>query len=304
MKKIGNVWGYHAEPEGEGSWNSITEFKTLNCEMEEITVEQECSDCPVNSVAGEIANSRKIGYSIQGQRTYVWGDVGISQKPCEVKRLPRRFGQIFNESGVLRLRDPIYLMDFILGPQRNSCEPGQPSVFTVQGERGMGIQVINKSNYQRRRRSASTPVPMIDSSGPILTLQEYLPGHLQYMADTSVDHENRIADSLNILECRTSKDRLNQLYTLSKMSGIMAARSLKMDNCQSLESFGSTGVIRQCRPVNIDFGVDNTSRCGPQPKSGDYGISSDGFLLIPYSQCFWKSTVINFRGIPYEARNG
>jgi hypothetical protein len=77
------------------------------------------------------------------------------------------------------------------------------------------------------------------------------------------------------------------------MSSILAARSLKMDNCQSLESFGSTGALRQCQPVILDFDVDNTFRCGPQPKSGKYGIGGDGFILVPYSQCFWKSAVVN-----------
>jgi hypothetical protein len=217
------------------------EFKTLNCEMEEVTLEQECSKCPVNSVTGEITQDRKSGYSIQGHRTYVWGDVGTAPKPCEIKQLPQRLGQLFNDSGGLRLRDPTHQMDFILGTERNSCMPGQPSVFNVQGEQGMGIQIIPKL---KNRRVMSTLAPAMGPSEPTLTLQQFLPKHLQYIADTSVDHENRLADAINVLVCRTSKDRLGQLYTLSKMSGILAARSLKMDKCQSLKSFGSTGVLR------------------------------------------------------------
>ena len=54
-----------------------------------------------------------------------------------------------------------------------------------------------------------------------------------------------------------------------------------------------------------NFKVDNSSRaCGPQPKDGNWTVGRDGFMAIPYTECFWRSSVINFRGEPYEAISG
>ena len=99
MVKSGSVWSYHAEPEGEGSWNSVSEFKILNYEWEKVTLEHACADCPVHSVTGEIASRIKAGFSIQGQRTYVLEEVGATKKPCDVRRLERRPGLIFTKNG-------------------------------------------------------------------------------------------------------------------------------------------------------------------------------------------------------------
>jgi hypothetical protein len=143
MVRQGNIWTYVKEPEGEGSWNSVSEFKLLNCEFETVTLEQECVTCPVLAVTGELASNRKVGYAIQGQRTFVWNDVGPTQHGCEVKRTPRRIAMMYNDTGTLRVRDPEYQMDFVLGPQRKLCDLTGPKVFSVIGEPKMGLFIMD-----------------------------------------------------------------------------------------------------------------------------------------------------------------
>lgn len=55
---------YHADPQGEGSWNSVTTFRTLNSEVEEITLEQVCDSCPVANVVGKVSDNRKQGFAV------------------------------------------------------------------------------------------------------------------------------------------------------------------------------------------------------------------------------------------------
>ena len=356
MTRQGNVWAYVKEPEGEGSWNSVTEFKVLNCELETVTLEQECLTCPVIGVTGELAENRKVGYAIQGQRTFVWNDVGPTQHGCEVKRTPRRIGMLYNDSGAFRVRDPEYQMDFVLGSQRKLCDLTGPKIFSVIGEPKMGLFLMDEKEkrlfndqfvYQgstagnlefqgsgkkrRAKRAVAAPYIMMprvknraqgggvtttimpnitDDSQEMpnmtqLDLQSYLPEHLQWMTDTLVEHENIIIDALNALECREKKAKVERLFALSQFSGILAARVMKMKMCTSLESFGTTAVLRQCEYKVYNFKVDNSSRsCGPQPRDGNWAVGKDGFMAIPYTECFWRSSIINFNGEPYEAKNG
>ncbi|OQV14727.1 hypothetical protein BV898_11099 [Hypsibius exemplaris] len=113
------VWSYAGQPVGKGSWNSISEFKALQCEYEDVVLEQDCPTCLVLSVVGEVTADRKTGYVVHGHRTFVWKDLTATHHSCEVTRLPPRMGQLFNDSGVLRVRDPASQMDFVLGPFRS-----------------------------------------------------------------------------------------------------------------------------------------------------------------------------------------
>lgn len=326
LKKIGRVWSYHAEPQGDGAWYSTNTYKVLNCELEELTLEQECETCPVTSVVGEIGADRKLGYAVHAHRTFVWSDVTKSKRPCDMVRFPRRNGKIFNDTGTIRLRDTEHQMDFVMDKPRVPCNAenfkgtwgvkGEPKIlvqlFSETGARIVALDQINEIGLPRHGlqvgRSIRSPLPKspndFPGTKPALTLEEYLPEHLQYLRDVLTEQENEIADAINFLDCKMGKDRLNTLMTLSSISGVLAARAISLDQCQSLQSFGVVGVVRQCRPLSATFQVDNTSRCGPQPKADNWTISHDGFVVLPYSSCMWKSSVVNFRGQPFHVRNG
>ena len=208
MVKSGSVWSYHAETEGEGSWNSVSEFKTLNCEWKEVTLEHACADCPVHSITGETASSIEAGSSIQGQRTYVWAEVGATKKPCDLRRLKRRPGLIFTKNGTrTRLRDVAHQIDFPIGTRTKFCDTSLPEGYTINRKKGMAVlrygqQAENtatrsgnttkgKRRKSRRRRALKSPVDCA------LSLQQYLPGHFDYITDVKTDQENRLADAIN-----------------------------------------------------------------------------------------------------------
>ncbi|OWA52477.1 hypothetical protein BV898_16930 [Hypsibius exemplaris] len=266
----------------------------------EVMLEEGCAGCPIHLSTNELAENRNVGYSIQDQRTFVWSAVGTEQKPCDLKRMMVRSSCLYNDSGVLRLRNTDKQMDFVLSARRKTCQNDGVEVFSVKGVNPMSILILEWPSAGRWRRATNSSLGGKDDA---LSLQQLLPEYMQYMLDTVVDYGNRLADAINELNCRAGKDRLNTLYILTKVSGILAARSVRLTNYQSLESFGATGVIRQGRSVKLDFKVDNSSQCRPQPRVGDYGIGHDGFLVVPYSECLWKSSVVNFNGNPYKSRN-
>ncbi|XP_055343594.1 uncharacterized protein LOC129591802 isoform X2 [Paramacrobiotus metropolitanus] len=361
MVKRGSVWSFTAEPKGEGAWYSTKTYTTYNCELEELTLEQECKTCPIMSIVGEVATDRTVGYAILAHRTVVWNDISQTQRPCETARLTRRVGQLYNDTnGVMRIRDTARQMDFVLGAMARLCGQTGTKAFRVVGETSMLLVVLTRAekilfqdfNYTaggsasggggkdsafRGKRNLlgfaggthpgfpsgssrtimplpvtvatttvgrKTPEAEGATTEPPMTLQQYLPEHLQRIMDSVVEQENHIAEAVNAVDCRLSRLKIENLHSLSKVSGILAARAMHFTECQSLESFGSMGILRQCRPFNLTFEAQNTVYCGVQPRSGNFTISRDGFTAIKWQECYWQSHTVNFRGIPHVWRDG
>lgn len=68
-------------------------------------------------------------------------------------------------------------------------------------------------------------------------------------------------------------------------------------------SFEDFAVIRPCRTIDAAFTVEMTS-CGLLPKFANFTIDRDGFRLIAFQPCFWRSMIVNLNVKPYTARNG
>lgn len=237
-----------------------------------------------------------------------------TQLPCMEK------GQLYIKTGTLRVRYKQHQMDFILGPPTEACVKEHPMLWSVAGKSKMLIAMydegghplfsVNRRSWKEQQGRGRVPrgIPLNKSitnvTIPVLTLEKYFPEHPQYIRDTLIEQENKIADAINSLECQVSKGRLSTLYVLSRASGVLAARFMELDSCQSVQSLGLTAVIGQCRPITFDFTVENSSKCGPQPRAGNWSVSPDGFMVVPFSECLWKTKVINFRGEPYQLRDG
>ncbi|XP_055351568.1 uncharacterized protein LOC129597891 isoform X2 [Paramacrobiotus metropolitanus] len=334
MVKRGSVWSFTAEPKGEGAWYSTKTYTTYNCELEELTLEQECKTCPIMSIVGEVATDRTVGYAILAHRTVVWNDISQTQRPCETARLTRRNGALVRtdrNKGIPCGRRNEYAAggadacgeDPVPGFQlhrRRQCRGrgGKDSAF--RGKRNLlGFAGGTHPGFPSGSSRTVMPLPVTvatttvgrktpEAEGattePPMTLQQYLPEHLQWIMDSVVEQENHIAEAVNAVDCRLSRLKIENLHSLSKVSGILAARAMHFTECQSLERFGSMGILRQCRPFNLTFEAQNTVYCGVQPRSGNFTISRDGFTAIKWQECYWQSHTVNFRGIPHVWRDG
>ena len=160
MTRVGNVWIFTGEPHGEGKWNTIQEYRVMNCEFEAVTLTQECDSCPVLSVFGTVSEMRAKGSAIHGYRTLVWG-LGASQiKPCDLTKLPRRSVRLFNDSGVLRLRDEDQQMEFVQLPPvcrargircYDSSTGSKRTTFSLQSVRRRDVKNVDRDASEARR---------------------------------------------------------------------------------------------------------------------------------------------------------
>ena len=327
MLNSGNTWSFVGEPQGDGHWWFTSTYRLKNCECEPLTLEQACDSCPVLSAFGEIAANRSVSSAIHGLRTIVWNVASSTKKPCEWDRLERRPGSLFNDSGVLRLRDDGQQVEFVLGSWKPNCDQKLPSMFTVVGEQRLAIFILDNTSapmfregYRydgpekrgREKRLSQTVMEALGSmiypevdQRPVITqnLGASISEHLQYVESSFVDQENVIVSQINRIDCKLDKLRVFELLTLSRSSGILAARSFGLTDCQSLEGFGKQAVIRQCEKKIVDFSVEITA-CGAEPRAGNFTIDRDGFMLRPFRPCLWRSSLVNFNGDAYIARDG
>ena len=297
MTKDGNAWSFTGEPQGEGHWWSTSTYRLRNCEYEPLTLEQECDSCPVLSAFGEMAKDRNAGAAVHGQRTVVWSLAGSVKKSCEWESVDRRTGSLFNDSGTFRLQDTELQLEFILGRLKDNCDPKLSQLYTVVGEPRLALRVVDSA------ASGTAPRESDKFNKLGLSVQETITEHLQFLNSKWTDEENVVVSQVNRIDCRLDRLKVFELLTLSKFSGIQAARALNLMDCQSLEGFGRQAVIRQREQATVEFTVETTA-CGAQPRAGNFTIDRDGFTLRPFQPCLWKSSLVNFNGDAYVARDG
>lgn len=82
-----------------------------------------------------------------------------------------------------------------------------------------------------------------------------------------VGAENQNNETLGKLDWQASKIDVDGLDALSRLSEILVARAAKLNKCENLHSFGKTEVVCHCSALRLIFGVNNSSKCGGQPRS-------------------------------------
>ena len=131
MLRSGSLWSFTGDPQGEGHWWSQTEYRMRNCEFEKVTLEQDCDNCTIMSVIGEVTHDHRIGSAILGLRTVVWDNSGQRSHQCNIQKLSRRKGELIVESGRVKPRDQDLQADFILGEVQQTCDPKLQQLVTV-----------------------------------------------------------------------------------------------------------------------------------------------------------------------------
>ena len=94
-----------------------------------------------------------------------------------------------------------------------------------------------------------------------------------------------------------------QAVTLSQTNGILAAATLQLPVCTRLQDLGQSLLLQECRKPRLNISAVETS-CGFQPftvfNNLNYTIGTDGWSLHPYSECFWKTHLVNLNGKTYH----
>lgn len=142
-------------------------------------------------------------------------------------------------------------MEFMLGELRKSCDTRLPDFWSVRGENKLfiaftnygaldfqdGVTGLKLSETRQTHRSLKLKSTTSVRTIPVSTMEEYFPEHPQYIRDILEDSENTIADAISTLDRRANENKLAFLYSLSRVSGILAARSMKLEKMPDIAKF-------------------------------------------------------------------
>jgi hypothetical protein len=94
-----------------------------------------------------------------------------------------------------------------------------------------------------------------------------------------------------------------QAVTLSQTNGILAASLLELPSCSRLQGLGQSLLLQECDKKQVVVTAKET-KCGYQPittyNNKNFTIGTDGWSIHPFSNCFWKSNLINLNGKSYH----
>jgi hypothetical protein len=127
--------------------------------------------------------------------------------------------------------------------------------------------------------------------------------HEQYKQNLEIQHENELAKEIRQMYCQVSVLRRLQAVTLSQTNGLLAASVLQLPTCSRLQGLGQSLLLQECEQVKV-FVTAKETKCGYQPltiyNNKNYTIGTDGWSIYPFSNCFWKSNLINLNGKTYH----
>ncbi|XP_045023163.1 uncharacterized protein LOC123466389 [Daphnia magna] len=126
--------------------------------------------------------------------------------------------------------------------------------------------------------------------------------HEQYKISIETEHDNKLAKEIRDVYCQLSKIKRTQAIILAQTNGLLAAAALGLPMCTRIYGFGQAMTLQQCDPKRISLTAKET-KCGFQPffvyGKNNCTIGLDGWSIHPYSECFWKSQLININGYPH-----
>ena len=86
---------------------------------------------------------------------------------------------------------------------------------------------------------------------------------------------------------------------MAQTNGLLAAAALDLPTCARLKGLGQTVLVQQCTVRRANVTAKETE-CGYQPyflyNDMNYTIGTDGWLIHPFTDCFWKSQYVNLNG--------
>lgn len=126
------------------------------------------------------------------------------------------------------------------------CGVEHDGLWGVQGEDkmfvglfcadGSNIQSLKSEAYSQRMRKHCSQIRLQNSSyasetvasTPVLTMKEQFPEHTDYVGNVLLEHENLMAGAINQLDFGNRLAKLDGPYSLSRVSGILAARAMNL----------------------------------------------------------------------------
>ena len=295
-----NKWSLEVNPHVQGSWLRTISISTVNCRLEEVALESECTNCTISSPLGDIPGTSNGSIS-HNLVTLVWEDSWKEQQECQLKALEGGNALLYETTDPFtqRIRDSEKQLDFLFNKTKIR-------VCNIPQSRSPYMQILGMNKVVIQILPPTTQVkqpPSSDHLTKILKSEIDLAAHTQYVRDIAVEMSNTLAKELRTAQCQTRKLAHQNAVATAQFNGWLAASYLELPTCSKLTTVGNSVSVLQCTPINVTFETTLT-RCGPQPHFNKQTINVEGWELTKFSECYWHSNFVNFNGHAHTYRNG
>jgi len=135
MTRDGSTFTYERSPEGSGSWWRTVEHNVTNCAVEIISLNKECSTCPVRSKTyGILQNNSMILNAEHNHHMFVWRSPPlVNPDTCVLRTIQKGDGRLFSvNNDLMRLVDVERQLEYIYNVKKtHACN--QTSLNQIQG---------------------------------------------------------------------------------------------------------------------------------------------------------------------------
>ena len=125
--------------------------------------------------------------------------------------------------------------------------------------------------------------------------------HHQFVEGDFIEIANRLNEEIRSVYCEAYRTKQFLALTLSQTSPMLAGRALGLPTCQRIQAMGQVMVIQQCKIIMAEPDVKKT-KCGYEPKFGEFTVGYDGFTGVEFRNCSW-SGIANLNGDAFEYVN-
>ncbi len=297
-------WIHNQEPEDVGYWLRTVETHSIGCMLEEIRLSHEVDATRINTPIGIVNVS--TGYYSHNHLTIVWDAKFATKVDPRHRKLEEGRATISNSStpGIFLFEDHTKQLAYHVYAVQRCLEYGctnKSDAFAIikTPELYITARVIPRKPekpFVGRARDG----PIIANTTAAFNVE--LNGRLQYIKDQMTTQENELVRVIHTLQCEVRKAKHAQAISTAQYNGWLAATQLKLPICTKLSACGETLAALKCETKTVNFATELT-KCGPQPRFGNFTINLDGWELVPYSPCYWTTGYVNFNGDPFAYRN-
>jgi len=139
--------------------------------------------------------------------------------------------------------------------------------------------------------------------GTVWVVPSELATHRFYLENRALERENILAKEITDVVCQMHRMKKELIIALASSSGILAAKSAGiLRPCARLQNNGENLILQQCQQTRADFSAIKTP-CGYEPFYNNHSILTDGYSLVPFTECLWRNNIVNFNGQGYTFRD-
>ena len=219
---------------------------------------------------------------------FVGHELQRTNKRCEMEKMP-------NEGDLIRKDYRPKIIPLIWNPETKVLTDG---VYCLEAYKDKRVEAVNCSPTKTNQQWAFEPersktIDKTEQIGPLLAQ------HHQYIEDKTLERENALLREIKEIYCGNLQLRKYTTQLLAENNGLQAAMANNLPICSRLKPNGVHLIVQQCEEKNVTIRGQKT-KCGFEPRFGNYTIGRDGYSLHPFQECFWKDQIINLNGQSYS----